>query len=89
MTQDQNSEDENAQPESDESKVVAEGEDDGSEDSPELGISVGVEEGNVVILFSQRLTTIGMPPEAAEKMANALLKHAADARAMRVKLENP
>ena len=86
MTQDQNGEDENAQPES---TVVAEGEDDGSEDSPELGISVGVEEGNVVILFSQRLTTVGMPPEAAEKMANALLKHAADARAMRVKLENP
>ena len=86
MTQDQNGEDENAQPES---TVVAEGEDDGSDDSPELGISVGVEEGNVVILFSQRLTTVGMPPEAAEKMANALLKHAADARAMRVKLENP
>ena len=86
MTQDQNGEDANAQPES---TVVAEGEDDGSEDSPELGISVGVEEGNVVILFSQRLTTVGMPPEAAEKMANALLKHAADARAMRVKLENP
>lgn len=65
------------------------GEDDGSEDAPDLGISVGVEEGNVIILFSQRLTTVGMPPEAAEKMANALLKHAADARAMRVKLENP
>ena len=86
MTQDQNGEDENAKPES---TVVAEGEDNGSEDAPDLGISVGVEEGNVIILFSQRLTTVGMPPEAAEKMANALLKHAADARAMRGKLENP
>lgn len=86
MTQDQNGEDENAQPES---TVVAEGEDNGSEDAPELGISVGVEDGNVIVVFTQRLTTLGMPPEAAEKMANALLKHAADARAMRVKLENP
>lgn len=85
MTQDQNGEDENVP----ETTVVAEGEDDGSEDAPDLGISVGVEEGNVIIVFTQRLTTVGMPPEAAEKMANALLKHAADARAMRVKLENP
>jgi hypothetical protein len=58
-------------------------------DAPELGISVGVEDGNVIVVFTQRLTTLGMPPEAAEKMANALLKHAADARAMRVKMENP
>jgi len=65
------------------------GNDSGEEDAPDLGISVGVEEGNVIIVFTQRLTTVGMPPEAAEKMANALLKHAADARAMRVKLENP
>ena len=85
MTQDQNGEDENVP----EATVVAKGEDSGDEDAPDLGISVGVEDGNVIILFSQRLTTVGMPPEAAEKMANALLKHAADARAMRVKLENP
>jgi hypothetical protein len=85
MTQDQNGED-GSEPEQ---TVVAKGEDDGSEDAPDLGISVGVEDGNVIIVFTQRLTTLGMPPEAAEKMANALLKHAADARAMRVKLENP
>lgn len=53
------------------------------EDDPDLGISVGVEEGRVIIVFSQQLTTVGLPPEGAEKMANALLKHAADARAMR------
>jgi len=87
MTQDQNGEDENVP----ETTVVTkgEGEDDGSEDAPDLGISVGVEDGNVIVVFTQRLTTLGMPPEAAEKMANALLKHAADARAMRVRLENP
>lgn len=66
-------------------EVVATGEaeDSGEDDAPELGISVGVENGNVIIVFTQRLTTVGMPPEAAEKMANALLKHAAEARAMR------
>ena len=82
-------EDQNGTEEVPESTVVAEGEDNGSEDAPELGISVGVEDGNVIVVFTQRLTTLGMPPEAAEKMANALLKHAADARAMRVKIENP
>lgn len=64
-------------------EITATGEDSGEEDESELGISVGVEEGNVIILFSQRLTTVGMPPEAAEKMANALLAHAATAREMR------
>ncbi len=73
---------ENAQAE-DPQETTATGSDDGSDDSEELGISVGVEDGNVIILFSQRLTTVGMPPEAAEKMANALLKHAADARELR------
>jgi hypothetical protein len=61
-------------------ETTATGSDDGSDDAPELGISVGVEGPNVIILFSQRLTTVGMPPEAAETMANALLEHAASAR---------
>jgi len=72
-------EDENVQPE-DPQETTATGSDDGSEDAPELGISVGVEGPNVIILFSQRLTTVGMPPEAAETMANALMEHAASAR---------
>jgi len=84
-----NNEEENGADKDPETTLIGEGEDDGSEDAPDLGISVGVEDGNVIIVFTQRLTTVGMPPEAAEKMANALLKHAADARAMRVKLENP
>lgn len=63
----------------DSQKIVATSED----DDPELGISVGVENGNVIIVFTQRLTTVGMPPDAAEEMANALLKHVADARAMK------
>lgn len=69
-------------------EIIATGEDSGEDDAPELGISVGVERGNVVILFSQRLTTVGMPPEAAEKMANALLEHAATAREQRKEMES-
>lgn len=80
-------EEENEQPETPQ-ETTAIGEDDGSDDAPELGISVGVEDGNVIILFSQRLTTVGMPPEAAEKMANALLEHAATAREMRKDMES-
>lgn len=71
----------NEEPES--PQEITEGSDDGSEDAPELGISVGVENGNVIILFSQRLTTVGMPPDAADKMGDALKEHAASARKMR------
>ncbi len=74
-------EEENGKDEVSEPTVI--GEDESEEEAPDLGISVGVENGNVIIVFSQRLTTIGMPPKAADDMANALLKHAAEARAMR------
>jgi hypothetical protein len=74
-------EDENGKDDAPEATIISN--DESEDDAPDLGISVGVEDGNVIIVFSQRLTTLGMPPEAAEKMANALLKHAADARAMR------
>lgn len=74
-------EEENGKDEVAEPTVI--GKEEGEEEAPDLGISVGVENGNVIIVFSQRLTTIGMPPKAAEDMANALLKHAAEARAMR------
>ena len=62
--------------------ATGEAEDSGEEDEPELGISVGVENARVIIVFSQRLTTVGMPPDAADKMADALHKHAAEARRM-------
>ena len=52
------------------------------DDEPELGISIGVENAKVIIVYSQRLTTVGMPPDAADQMADALHKHAAEARRM-------
>jgi hypothetical protein len=78
-------EEENGKDEVSEPTVIHkdEGEGEGEGEAPDLGISVGVEDGKVIIVFTQRLTTVGMPAEAAEKMANALLKHAAEARAMR------
>lgn len=63
-------------------EIIATGEDSGEDDEPELGISVGVENARVIIVFSQRLTTVGMPPDAADKMADALHKHAEEARRM-------
>jgi hypothetical protein len=76
-------EEENGKDEVSEPTVIHKDEGEGEGDAPDLGISVGVEDGKVIIVFTQRLTTVGMPAEAAEKMANALLKHAAEARAMR------
>lgn len=49
-------------------------------DDGDLKIQVGVENGQVIILYSQQLSTVSMPPEAAETMANALIRHASDAR---------
>ncbi len=47
-----------------------------------LGISVGVENGKVIILFSEKVTTVGLPPNAARKFAKALKKHAIEAENM-------
>ncbi len=47
-----------------------------------LGIQVGVENGNVIVVFSEKLTTLGLPPKAARKMAKALKKHAIEAENM-------
>lgn len=51
-------------------------------DDEGLGISVGVENGKVIILFSEKVTTVGLPPEAARKFAKALKKHAIEAENM-------
>ena len=53
-----------------------------ADEAPDLDIQVGVENGKVIIVFSQRLSTVGMPPEAAETMGEALIKHAKEAREM-------
>jgi len=53
-----------------------------TEERPKLSIQVGVEDGQVITLFSQRLTTFTLPPDDAEKMGLALLHHAKEARAL-------
>ena len=55
----------------------------GEDEKPELGISMGVENGDVIVVFSQRLSTLGLPPDAADQMGDALKKHAEEARKMR------
>lgn len=49
------------------------------EEDEELGIQIGVENGNVVVIFSQQISVLGLPPAAARKMAKALKKHAVSA----------
>lgn len=51
-----------------------------TEEKPTLDIQVGVENGKVITLFSQRLTTFTLPPDDAEKMGLALIHHAKEAR---------
>jgi len=51
-----------------------------TEEKPKLSIQVGVENGKVITLFSERLTTFTLPPDDAEKMGLALIHHAKEAR---------
>ena len=50
-----------------------------TEEKPKLSIQVGVEEGKVIVLFSQRLTTFTLPPNDARKMGEALIHHSNEA----------
>lgn len=50
-----------------------------------LSIQVGVENGDVIVLFSQSLTSFTVPPDSADKMGKALIAHAEQAR----QLANP
>lgn len=56
--------------------------DESEQEAPDLDIQVGVENGKVIVVFSQRLSTLGMPPDAADTMGDALKKHAEEARKM-------
>lgn len=51
-----------------------------TEEKPKLSIQVGMENGKVITLFSQRLTTFTLPPDDAEKYGLALIHHAKEAR---------
>ncbi len=53
-----------------------------TEEKPKLSIQVGVENGKVIVLFSQRLTTFTLPPDDAEKMGLAMIHHAKEAQAL-------
>ncbi len=51
-----------------------------AEVKPPLQIQVGMENGKVIVIFNQLLTTFSLPFDEAEKMADALYHHAAEAR---------
>lgn len=48
---------------------------------PPLKIQVGMENGKVITIFSQKLMTFSLPWDEAEKYADALYTHAAEAKA--------
>jgi hypothetical protein len=53
-----------------------------SDDDLGFKTSVGVENGNVLLIFSEKTNMVGYPPAAARKLAKALKKHAIEAENM-------
>ena len=51
-------------------------------ESEGVGTKIGVENGKVLIMFSEKLTVVGYSPKAAKKLAKALKKHATEAENM-------
>jgi hypothetical protein len=51
-----------------------------AEVKPPLKIQVGMENGKVITIFSEKLTTFSLPFDEAEKYADALYHHASEAR---------
>ena len=49
---------------------------------PPLSIQVGVENGRVIVVFSEALTTFSLPHEEAYKMGGAMILHADEAKAL-------
>lgn len=47
-----------------------------------VGTKIGVENGKVLILFSEKLSVVGYSPADARKLAKALKKHAIEAENM-------
>jgi hypothetical protein len=45
-------------------------------------IQVGVENGNVIVIFSEKLRVLGLPPKQARKFIKALKKHVIEAENM-------
>ena len=54
----------------------------GEEEDEGLQIQIGIENGNVIIMFDKRIASFTLPPESAEKMGKALTQHAKTAREM-------
>jgi len=75
MTQDQNGEDENVPETSEIADGIAL-----APVKPPLSIQVGVENGRVIVVFSEALTTFSLPHEEAYKMGGAMILHADEAK---------
>jgi hypothetical protein len=61
----------------------------GSEPKAPLSIQVGVENGRVIVIFSEALTTFSLPHEEAYKMGGAMILHADEAKTLVEAEEEP
>ena len=54
--------------------------DENTDEKPKLNIQVGVDNGSVITVFSEPLTSFTLPPDEAEKYGEALILHANQAK---------
>lgn len=46
------------------------------EDEGEVGVAIGVKDGNVIIMFPKPVAWLGLPPEQAMEFGRAVIKRA-------------
>jgi len=49
------------------------------EDEGEIGVAIGIENGNVIVMFPKPVAWLGLPPEQAMEMGRTLIKRAREA----------
>lgn len=54
-----------------------------------VGMKVGIDSGNIVVIFSESISVLGLPVAAARQLARALYDNADAAERMLKDLENP
>jgi hypothetical protein len=48
----------------------------GEDDEGEVGVAIGIKDGNVIIMFPQPVAWLGLPPEQAMEFGRTVIKRA-------------
>lgn len=48
----------------------------GEDDEGEVGVAIGIKDGNVIIMFPKPVAWLGLPPEAALEFGRTVIKRA-------------